>query len=95
MLNEDVQAIVDWEIAHGNVIRAVTYPFGEPVVLFERPLILHETPDENTIAGECQWWEFRDCHYHESQWCAGYTSATSQQKVAGPMKPTTSGSRRV
>jgi hypothetical protein len=80
-VSDDIKAVIDWEIAHnGNSIEGVYRPFGPPVVAMTRPV-----KRQRDVAATLKWWEFRDGHYAESEWCAGFESTASGHKVCGPI----------
>jgi hypothetical protein len=85
-VSNDIQAVIDWEVAHGNAVDKTYYPFELPVVAMKRPLRQWLDGKLRDVPASLRWWEFRDRHYPEDEWCAGFESSESGHKVCGPLR---------
>lgn len=86
-VSDDIKAVIDWEIANNeNSVEAVYYPFGPPVVAMKRPVKQWLEGKLRDVPSTLTWWEFRDPHYSEDEWCAGFESSDSGHKVCGPLR---------
>jgi hypothetical protein len=86
-VSDDIRAVIDWEVANNeNSVENVYYPRGLPVVAMKRPVKQWLRGALRDVHSSLRWWEFRDPHYGEEQWCAGFESSESGHKVCGPLR---------
>lgn len=85
-VSDDIKAVVEWELANGNAVDAVHYPFGVPVVAMARPVRRWLGGAVRDVPQSLTWWEYRDAHDAELEWCAGFESSVTGHKVCGPLR---------
>lgn len=86
-VSDDIRAVIDWEVANNeNAVETVYYPEGLPVVVMKRPVKQWLRGRLRDVPSTLTWWEFRDPHCGEEDWCAGFESSESRHKVCGPFR---------
>lgn len=82
-VSDDIRSVVEWELRHGNEVDRVVYPGGAPAVMMRRPVRRWVGGALRDVPPTCAWREFRDPHFAESEWCAGFESVESGYQVGG------------
>lgn len=86
-VSEDINAVIDWELAHGNAIAIPPKDFeGNLIVVMVRHVRTTVGGSPRLLPPSLRPWEFRDAHYAENQWLAGFRSDVSGQVVCGPLE---------
>jgi hypothetical protein len=87
-VSPDIQAIVDYELAHGNKIARVDRLAGTKcplAVILEFPFGLLADVIHGIDLSTVSWWEFESPDY-PADWASGFKSLQSSHAVAAPLR---------
>ena len=87
-VSDDINAVIEWELAHGNEVSNVppTVVDGDLIVFLARPVRTTYNGMPRDLPSSLRPWDWRSQHYEESQWRAGFKSDASGQVVCGPVQ---------